>query len=183
MFPIRTKESGKFVEIELKLNDVNQLFNSLDPSPFIEKDLDNDAVDFIVSYFGEFDIGTKTKVVIHLPESQRRKTPEEKIRLSVRNFFEYMTGLEGMKIRQKLMEGRDGLLVGIAVLITSLAVKNLMINTDSMLANILAEGLTIGGWVAMWKPISNILYDWWPMRRQKAIYRKISVSPIEFIYK
>ena len=36
--------------ISLKLRDMNQLFNSMDPSPFIEKDLDDDAEEFIVSW-------------------------------------------------------------------------------------------------------------------------------------
>jgi len=36
--------------ISLKLRDTNQLFNSMDPSPFIEKDLDDDAEEFIVSW-------------------------------------------------------------------------------------------------------------------------------------
>ncbi len=35
--------------IRLKLRDVHQLFNSMDPSPFIEKDLDDDAEEFIVA--------------------------------------------------------------------------------------------------------------------------------------
>jgi len=40
--------------ISLKLRDLNQLFNSMDPSPFIEKDLDDDAEEFIVSWAQEF---------------------------------------------------------------------------------------------------------------------------------
>ena len=40
--------------ISLKLRDVNQLFNSMDPSPFIEKDLDDDAEEFIVTWAQEF---------------------------------------------------------------------------------------------------------------------------------
>jgi hypothetical protein len=36
--------------ISLKLRDVSQLFNSMDPSPFIEKNLDDDAEEFIVSW-------------------------------------------------------------------------------------------------------------------------------------
>lgn len=36
--------------IELRLRHVNQLFNSLDPSPFYEQDLDSDAEEFIVGW-------------------------------------------------------------------------------------------------------------------------------------
>ena len=40
--------------IELKLRDISQLFNTMDPSPFNEKDLDHDAEEFIVSWAREF---------------------------------------------------------------------------------------------------------------------------------
>jgi hypothetical protein len=36
-------------KIELNLSRLNQLFNSLDPSPFHERDLDQDAEEYIVS--------------------------------------------------------------------------------------------------------------------------------------
>lgn len=36
--------------IELRLRHVNQLFNSLDPAPFYEQDLDTDAEEFIVGW-------------------------------------------------------------------------------------------------------------------------------------
>ena len=39
--------------IKLKLRDLSQLFNSMDPSPFIEKDLDDEAEEFIVSWAEE----------------------------------------------------------------------------------------------------------------------------------
>ena len=43
-------ERGHAHTIKLKLRDMSQLFNSMDPSPFIEKDLDDDAEEFIVSW-------------------------------------------------------------------------------------------------------------------------------------
>ncbi|HEV2716906.1 MAG TPA: hypothetical protein VGU64_16700 [Terriglobales bacterium] len=35
-------------KIEISLNRLSQLFNSFDPSPFRERDLDQDAEDYIV---------------------------------------------------------------------------------------------------------------------------------------
>ena len=40
--------------IELNLQDVEQLFNTMDPSLFHEKDLDDDASEFILSWAQEF---------------------------------------------------------------------------------------------------------------------------------
>ena len=39
----RYRRHGESLLIEMKLNTLAQLFNSLDPSPFFEKDLDQDA--------------------------------------------------------------------------------------------------------------------------------------------
>jgi hypothetical protein len=36
--------------------------------------------------------------------------------------------------------------------------------SQSGFANVFREGLLIGGWVAMWRPIEVFLYDWWPIR-------------------
>ena len=49
--PIKVAAGRRHVHtISLKLRDVHQLFNSMDPSPFIEKDLDDDAEEFIVGW-------------------------------------------------------------------------------------------------------------------------------------
>jgi len=55
--------------ISLKLRDTNQLFNSMDPSPFIEKDLDDDAEEFIVSWAQEFPPNAPIKLRIHLGQN------------------------------------------------------------------------------------------------------------------
>ena len=47
-------DPGRLHIISLKLREMSQLFNSMDPSPFIEKDLDDDAEEFIVSWAQEF---------------------------------------------------------------------------------------------------------------------------------
>src|SRR5438874_9208395 len=41
------------------------------------------------------------------------------------------------------------------------------------------ESLTIAGWVAMWRPMQIYLYDWWPVRRRRRIYEKLSHMPVE----
>jgi hypothetical protein len=70
----------------MKLRDMNQLFNSMDPSPFIEKDLDDDAEEFIVSWAQEFSAKTPLKLRIYL-EQWPSEDPKELIRTAVRNHF------------------------------------------------------------------------------------------------
>ena len=57
-------------KIEISLNRLSQLFNSLDPSPFHERDLDQDAEDYIIGSAEEVSQHRPLRLVIHLPADQ-----------------------------------------------------------------------------------------------------------------
>jgi hypothetical protein len=44
----------------------------------------------------------------------------------------------------------------------------------SAAGNILREGLTICGWVAMWRPLEIYLYDWWPLLVERRRLERLS---------
>lgn len=168
--------------IEIKLKKINQLFNSFDPSPFLDKELDDDAVEYIVSYAREY-AKLKQKMIIYVPTNHKSKMSEVEIRRSIHNFFEYKKDLAEKRIKLKLKEGQLSLGIGITFLVSCILVGE-YVNTlaKNMLTYIIVEGLLIGGWVAMWKPISDILYEWWPIYDEKKIYHKLSEIAIEFRY-
>jgi hypothetical protein len=55
--------------IELRVNEVAQLFHTLDPFPFRERDLDREAEDFIVGWARELPIDQPIRIVVHFPDS------------------------------------------------------------------------------------------------------------------
>lgn len=174
-------EKEKVQLIEIKIKKINQLFNSFDPSPFLEKDLDDDAFEYIVSSVEEHPLKTKQKIIIHLPKKELKKISEQEIRNAIHHHFNYRKKLAEKNVKHKIREGQLSFIIGITFLTSCLILSRLISkNYDTLLSNILVEGLIISGWVAMWKPISNILYDWWPMNKQKKIYEKISNMEITF---
>src|SRR3974377_1502168 len=82
--------------IRLKLRDVHQLFNSMDPSPFIEKDLDEDAEEFIVGWPQEFPTGDPVRLHIYL-EQWPVEDPKEPIKAAVHNYFAHRTELTDLE--------------------------------------------------------------------------------------
>jgi hypothetical protein len=169
--------------IDIKIKKINQLFNSLDPSPFLEKDMDDDAFEYIVSSVAEQPKKVKQNIIIYIPKNQRSKLSEVEIRRAIHNFFEYKKILAERNIKLKLKEGQLSFIVGITFLALCLGlgeyVKSL---SENAFTYIVFEGLLIGGWVAMWKPISDVLYEWWPIWKEKRIFKKISEMDIEFRY-
>ena len=45
---------------------------------------------------------------------------------------------------------------------------------DETLGQVVKESLTIGGWVAMWRPLEIYLYDWWPIRDERLNFGRLS---------
>jgi hypothetical protein len=67
------------------------------------------------------------------------------------------------------------LVIGVAFLAVCLALGRLIAPDSAGAARLIArEGLTIGGWVAMWRPMEIYLYDWWPLWRRGALQRRMS---------
>jgi len=79
--------------IRLKLRDVHQLFNSMDPSPFIEKDLDADAEEFILSWAQEFPADDAIRLHIYL-EQWPVEDPKEPVKTAVHNYFAHRAEIQ-----------------------------------------------------------------------------------------
>src|SRR3990172_8023848 len=75
--------------IELRLHDINQLFNSMDPSPFREKDLDLQAEEFIIDWAREFHRHEPLNLTIHLGKILNADMNAQTIGEAVRNHFRY----------------------------------------------------------------------------------------------
>ncbi len=158
----------------------SQLFNTIDPSPFHEKDLDHDAEEFIVSWTREFPLGEPVVLVIYMSELPVGKDIERLTEQSVHNYFAYRAGLVRMEFRQLMKDGRQSLLIGGLFLGACLTASNVLIGqAPETFLSVLRESLTIAGWVAMWRPMEIFLYEWWPLQRRKRIYEKMSRMKVE----
>jgi len=175
----RTTERGHPHYIRLKLHDVHQLFNSMDPSPFIEKDLDEDAEEFIVSWAQEFPSEDPVRLHIYL-EQWPADDPKETIKTAVHNYFAHRAEIADLEFRRLLVQGRSSLIIGLVFLSVCLGLSKVLLGHEAgTWAAIGRESLTIAGWVAMWRPMQIYLYDSWPLRRRERIYEKLSHMPVE----
>lgn len=158
--------------IELDLRDIRQLFNSMDPSPFHEKDLDADAEEFLVGWAQEFPLHEPVSLLVHLKDGVGADAPA--VEQAVRHYFAYKADLNRLELRRLLEHGRVSLAIGLVFLALCAFGGQLAARSAGTLAPMLREGLTIAGWVAMWRPMQTFLYDWWPLARRGRIYEKMS---------
>ncbi len=167
--------------IELDLRDIHQLFNSMDPSPFHEKDLDADAEEFIVSWAQEFPLPAPVALAVHLREPLGPGTSQAAIEQAVRHYFTYRADLNRLELKRLLDQGRASLAIGLLFLTACLLGVGLLRPQSGAATGVLRESLTIAGWVAMWRPMQIYLYDWWPLARRGRIFEKMSRMKVEII--
>jgi hypothetical protein len=87
------KDNGKIL-IEIKLTSVLQLFNSFDPAPFHEKELDSAAENYIVETVKDFP--PKTLFKISPPRNGHRRFPRQYITiLNTRCWFQTGNSVPG----------------------------------------------------------------------------------------
>jgi len=107
-------QSTQFAQIQLELRDINQLFHSLDPSPFREKDLDQNAEEFIVSWARELPKTDQFLLRIHLPDTPTVGKDEKAVQEAIRNYFSYRADQYALRNRELLREGWMNLGIGLS---------------------------------------------------------------------
>ncbi len=160
--------------IEVRLRELAQLFNLMDPSPFIDRDLDADAEEFIVGWARELPHQGELELIVHLataPQPDRVAGTEE----AVRHYFASRAEVKRRELRQLLRRGRASLLIGLLFLGACLGLGEGGLHLLPAGWNNFAElGLQIVGWVAMWRPLEIYLYDWWPIRADLRLMERLA---------
>ena len=152
--------------IEVRVAELRQLFNAIDPSPFRERDLDPRAEEFIVGWGRDLSADAPLAFVVHLERAAGRDDESLLLRQAIHEFFSQRAATSRRNLRQLFRHGRISLVIGLAFLATSIVVGDAIATYfhESRWPEVLRESLLIGGWVAMWRPLEVFLYDWWPIR-------------------
>ncbi|MBX3499891.1 MAG: hypothetical protein KF889_10640 [Alphaproteobacteria bacterium] len=172
---------GDAALIELSLDSVAQLFNSLDPAPFLARDLDRDAEEWIVGALTELPEDRRPRLVIHLPAAEAESKQARSLTDAIHNYFAYRASVAARDLRVEFERGRVSLTIGLAFLAACTGLRELLsiVLPDNVFQRGLNEGLLIVGWVAMWRPLEIYLYDWWPHRRRRRLFERLARIDIE----
>ena len=179
---IKSAQSTPIHRLALRVHEIAQLFNSMDPKPFLNKDLDPDAEAFIETWASGYVPDSHFHITIHIEQWPSDGDPGEMLTAAIHNHFAYKAGRTRGALKQFLKQGRMSLAIGLVFvslcLLAADAIGKFGAHTGFSIAR---ESLTIVGWVAMWRPLQIFLYDWWPLQRQIRLYQKLSSAHIQVV--
>jgi hypothetical protein len=168
--------------IEIHLSDLKQLFNSLDPTPFLNRDLDPKAEEFIATWARDMPRDVPLGLLAHLDHPVPGDA-NDIVRGAVRDHFAREVTETRQRLRQLFRIGRISLVIGLAVVAGSVIVGDVLekMLEGNRFGSIIRESLLIGGWVAMWRPLEIFLYDWWPIRAEARLYDRLSKMTVRVL--
>lgn len=167
--------------IELRVDDIAQIFQTLDPFPFRERDLDREVEEYVVGWARELPARKPIRIRIHHPDTAAQMRLALELPEAFRRYFsDRATAVQG-DINELFRIGRRSLAIGIAILVLCLLSAQFAVRAlfEGPLRRLLEESLLILGWVANWRPLEIFLYDWLPLIRRRDLYWRLARAVVE----
>jgi len=163
--------------IEVRVDEIAQLFHTLDPFPFREKDLDREAEEYIVGWARELPANRPFKIIIHFPDDESQTKAASDMREAFGRYFAGRAAVIQGDLNELFRIGRRSLAIGVPILITCLISARILAGYFD--ETLVEESFLILGWVANWRPLEIFLYDWWPIALRRDLYLRLSSATIE----
>jgi hypothetical protein len=166
--------------IELQVGELKQLFNSMDPAPFLERDLDPKAEAFIVEWARELHRDAPLALVVRLSRQTATAADAALLTQAVDEYFARAAAASRARLRRLFRTGRWSLVIGVAFVAAAIFIGDRVADLFGRddYGRIIKESVAIGAWVALWRPMEIFLYDWWPIRGEIRLYERLAAMPV-----
>ena len=183
MILMTPSKSGAPQPIRLRIQTVGQLFHTLDPLPFRERDLDTNVEEYVTGWAGEMPARQPLDILLHLPAAEAARAEGAHIEEAIQHYFAYRADVIAWTLRDLFRTGRVSLAIGLAVLAVCIVLGSsaAAVLGEGYVGRFFDEGLIILGWVANWRPIEILLYEWWPIVGRWRLYRRLAVASVRIV--
>lgn len=172
--------ANKTYHIHIDLDNYRDVYSEWDFSPLINRDLDEDLIEYILGCSREIGLKRRMSLVFHMPLSLKDIMKEKRSIEGYQHYFEYQIRLLRTAKWDKRFEGLRTFVLGIVLII--LANLSHLIPLPELGSNILSEGLIIGAWVAMWETFSLVLFGSRDQKAKLKQYKRLKDVPILYEY-
>lgn len=167
------------VTIQVRIHDLRQFFNSIDPSPFRERDLDPDCEEFIVSWARETPPERSLRLEIRVDGAEPTAQQAADVASAVHSHFNRAASMQDLRRRRITREGRLSLGIGsVALVLCEVGAALVPVAALGTAGEILRDGLIIAGWVVMWHPLETLLYGVWPVVRERRLLERLATAEV-----
>ena len=127
--------------IELRVDTIAQLFHSLDPFPFRERDLDREAEEYIVNWACELASNQPITIIVPIPDSEAQTKAAQELGEAFARYLAYRADLLQRDLNELF---RVGVTISIACLVATHVVSGYLV--EFPFRRLVEESFLILGW-------------------------------------
>jgi hypothetical protein len=157
--------------VSVHVRDLSQMFSSLDPSPFWDRDLDHNAAAFIEDEFSDKRSAELWHLNIHTQEGTSLAAD---LQTAVESYYGRMASATRRELSEHRRMGHVALAIGFAVFVICVSMREVLGSFIQVVPRALDEGLIILAWIALWRPVEILAYEWVPLVRKRRFYERLA---------
>lgn len=174
--PIRSeaRKDGYRCEISLVLRRADQLFETDLPLPAEHMVLSEPVLDFLEASIADHRDCSVFDLKIYLPEKDWDKFEpflKDDIAKTFDRYFDRHIKKQRERLADHFKQVQKMFGLGFAFMLACMIVRTLWVPEDTTtLMSSIREGLLVIGWVAMWKPVEELIFNWWPIKQELRLW-------------
>ncbi len=164
--------------IEIRVQHVDDLFQSFDPAPMEERRIAVEADAYISERAAELSDAHPFRLLIQLPAGESHCS--DAVQRAFRTHFATAAKIRKSMIRQHFRASWRTFFMAVlaAIMLVTLS-QAIAAASEAALMNKFANGLSIAVWVVLWRPFEMLIHDWRPMDREYRLYRRLEGIEVE----
>ena len=175
----RTEVKDGVCTIILVLTNVEQLFDTDVPVPSEYVALDSDVLDFFASTIRKHQKACREfRLIVRLPEQALREVEPDmrtSVDLTLKGYFLAREKRIAERLHEHFQDAWKMFGFGFAFMLACTLLRTYLAPEEvHTLMSSFREGLLVIGWVALWKPVEELLFNWWPLKRELSSWHKLS---------
>jgi hypothetical protein len=165
--------------IEVSLDNYNDVFDDWDPSPFKKRDIEDEFNDFILDSSEDIPLNHNITIVLYLPADKKDTKKENALISAYKNYYDFSLARIN-KVKTNLSKKTIWYMLLSVFLLT---IGYFFFRSEqTLLLNVIHEGIFIGGWVFLWEFFTNIFIKGRDLQNEYKLYKRLYNSNILFIY-
>jgi hypothetical protein len=152
------KHGARSASVSIHVRDLVQMFNSLDPSPFWDRDLDRAAAEFVEGEFSEKRSAGVWHLYVH---THGGAASAADLQAAIENYYGRLASSARRALREHLW-------------LLCMAARGIIRGTLGGLPQVLDQGLIILAWLALWRPAEALGYECVPLYRKRRLFQRLA---------
>lgn len=165
--------------LSLRVASVDAIFDSRDAHDLPVRRIDSDWLEYVLEVMDDQPSKGSIDLSLLMKSDTLSGWNSQDVVDSLRRELSRRESFLTLKLRENFKLGRTSLILGLFVLVFFILLSVISSKIFSgTLRDVFHEGFMIIGWVALWRPVEILLYDWWPITQERRKIRRLLAGKV-----